>query len=148
MILMNPVLVWFVLGLFLMVMEFFVPGVLLVFFGVSAWIVAVTTLIGLTGSSASQLVLFALGAVCLIALLRKWVRDKFIGHVTDIQNLDTNMDDFIGRTAIVLEKIPGSDGYGAVEFKGARWRAISEEFHPEGASVRIVSRDGLTFKVE
>ncbi len=29
----NPVIVWFMLGLILIVMEFFVPGIILVFFG-------------------------------------------------------------------------------------------------------------------
>ncbi len=145
---MEPVLVWFILGLLLMIMEFFVPGVILVFFGVSAWIVALTTLIGVTGSSTSQLVLFAIGAVVLIAALRKWVHDKFIGHITDIQNPDTNLDDFIGRSATVTEDIQPGKGNGAVEFKGARWQAVSETSHTAGDSVRIVSRDGLTLKVK
>lgn len=52
---MNTVLVWFIIGLVLTIMEFFVPGVTLIFFGISAWIVALTTAIGLTGTSTSQL---------------------------------------------------------------------------------------------
>ncbi|MBW1855703.1 MAG: hypothetical protein JRJ00_13650 [Deltaproteobacteria bacterium] len=39
----NPTTVWFVLGLILALSEFAVPGVILIFFGVGAWIVAATT---------------------------------------------------------------------------------------------------------
>jgi inner membrane protein len=145
---MNAVLIWFLIGFFLTIMEFFVPGVILVFFGISAWIVALTTAIGITGSSTSQLVLFAVASVCLITLLRRWVRDKFIGHVSDVQNLDVNLDDFIGRKAVVTEDIQPGDAGGAVEFKGARWSAISDKTIQQGETVRIVSRDGLTLKVE
>lgn len=145
---MNAVLIWFLVGFFLTIMEFFVPGVILVFFGISAWIVALTTAIGLTGSSTSQLILFSVAAICLIALMRRWIRDKFIGHVSDVQNLEVNLDDFIGRKTVVTEDIQPGDAGGAVEFKGARWRAVSDRHIAQGETVRIVSRDGLTLKVE
>lgn len=145
---MSPVVVWFVLGLFLIVMEFFVPGVILVFFGAAAWIVCLTTWVGLTASSTSQLLLFAVASVCLIAMLRRWVRDKFSGHVSDIQNLEVNLDEFTGKTVEVLETIEPGGMNGAVEFKGARWEAFSDETLVKGEAARIVSRDGIKLKVE
>lgn len=145
---MNTVLVWFIMGLFLIIMEFFVPGVTLIFFGLSAWIVALTTAIGLTGSSTSQLLLFSVGSVALIALLRRWVRDKFYGHITNIQNLEVNLEDFIGKQVVVIEDIPPGDSGGAVEFNGVRWRAVSDKKQESGNTVRIVARNGLTLKVE
>lgn len=145
---MSPVVVWFVLGLFLIVMEFFVPGVILVFFGAAAWIVCLTTWVGLTATSTSQLLLFAIASVCLIAVLRRWVRDKFSGHVTDIQNLEVNLDEFTGKPVVVLDPIVPGGMDGAVEFKGARWKAVSEEPLNKGDAARIVSHDGITLKVE
>lgn len=144
----NPVTVWFVMGLVLIIMEFFVPGVILVFFGAAAWIVCLTTLIGLTGSSTAQFLVFAIASICLIAFLRRWVRDKFIGHVTDIQNLEVNLDEFSGKIVSVLEAIEPGGMEGAVEFKGARWRAVSEEALAKGETARILSHDGITLKVE
>jgi inner membrane protein len=145
---MNAELIWFVLGVFLVIMEFFVPGVILAFFGVAAWIVSLTTLIGVTASSTSQLLLFAVASVCLITLLRRWVRDKFIGHVTGVQNLEVNLDEFTGKFVEVIDEIHPGDRNGAVEFNGARWQAVADEHLMKGDTGRIVSRDGLTLKIE
>lgn len=145
---MNTVSVWFIIGLVLTILEFFVPGVTLIFFGISAWIVALTTAIGLTGTSTSQFILFSIASVGLIALLRRWVKDKFFGHISNVQNLEVNLDDFIGKHAVVIEDIPPGDSGGAVEFNGTRWRAVADKNIVSGTMVRIVARDGLTLKVE
>jgi len=34
----NPTLIWFFIGLVLLIAEFSVPGVILVFFGIGAWV--------------------------------------------------------------------------------------------------------------
>ena len=73
----TPEVLWFLVGLVLLILEFAAPGVVLVFFGASAWIVALTTYMGVTGSLASQLLLFSAATVALIVGLRKWIRQKF-----------------------------------------------------------------------
>jgi hypothetical protein len=60
----NPTLLWFLLGLALILLEFVVPGVILVFFGIGAWAAAVTTYFGLTASFQSQLLVFAVIRTC------------------------------------------------------------------------------------
>ena len=45
----NPVLIWFLIGLALVLSEFMLPGIILVFFGLGAWAVCLTTWMGLTG---------------------------------------------------------------------------------------------------
>ncbi|MAE69408.1 MAG: hypothetical protein CME06_02940 [Gemmatimonadetes bacterium] len=52
-------LLWFVVGLALALAEMAAPGVILIFFGLGAWVVALTTWIGLTPGLQSQLLLFA-----------------------------------------------------------------------------------------
>jgi membrane protein implicated in regulation of membrane protease activity len=55
----TPELVWFICGAVLVLLEFVVPGVVLVFFGLGAWIVALAVHTGEVQSIASQLFLFA-----------------------------------------------------------------------------------------
>lgn len=144
----SPAVIWFLVGLVLAALEFAVPGIILIFFGVSAWIVALTTLFGLTPSQPVQIVLFALLSLALIFLLRRRMQGKFRGHTSSVQDPQFDLEEFNGRTVLVLKPIEPGSLDGSVEFKGASWRAVSDETLPAGASVRIIGRDGITLKVE
>lgn len=144
----GPEIVWFLVGLVLMILEFAAPGVVLIFFGAAAWIVALTTYMGLTGSLASQLILFSISTVALLVGLRKWIKDKFVGHVSDVQDLEVDLDEFTGKNVVVLDDIePGQQG-GKVEFKGADWSARSEEHIKKGETAIIAGMDGLTLIIK
>ena len=147
-VLSNPTLLWFLVGLVLAFLEFAVPGVILIFFGVSAWIVALTAYIRLTSSVESQLLTFIVSSVLLLIFLRRWVKGKFHGHVRDVQDPSQNLDEFTGKDVLVLDDvIPGKTG-GYVEFKGASWSAVSEEPLKKGEIAIIAGLDGLTLKIK
>ena len=146
-IIFNPILIWFLLGLVLIFLEFVVPGVILIFFGIGAWLVAVTTYFGLTTSSESQLLLFALTSIVLLVLLRKWIKGKFYGHVSNVQDLTKNLNEFTGKSVVVLEDVLPGKMEGAVEFKGATWRAVSDEHIKLGETAIIIDVDGITLKI-
>ena len=65
----NPVLIWFLVGLALILSEFMVPGVILVFFGMGAWITAIGAWVGFAPDTSSQLLIFAISSVILLVLL-------------------------------------------------------------------------------
>ena len=143
----NPVLIWFLLGLALLLSEFLLPGIILVFFGMGAWLTALTSWIGLTPGWTSQLLCFAVSSVILLVLLRRQFRNKFFGYVGDDHDLDSNIDEFHGQTVVVTEDIgPGPD-HGAVEYKGARWEARSDRNISTGQQAIIKSVDGITLVV-
>lgn len=144
----NPTLLWFLLGLTLIFLEFVVPGVILVFFGIGAWAVAVTTYFGLAASSQSQLLLFAVASILLLVVLRKWIKGKFYGHVSAVQDLTKNLDEFSGQSVVVLQDVIPNKMEGAVEFKGARWRAVSDEHIKKGEMAIITGFDGIILKVQ
>ena len=147
-ILTNPTLLWFLVGLILAFLEFAVPGVILIFFGAAAWIVALTTYAGLTSTIESQLLTFITASILLLIFLRRWVKGKFHGHVSDTQDLSQNLDEFTGKDVLVLDDvIPGKTG-GHVEFKGASWSAVSEEPIQKGEMAVISELDGLTIKIK
>jgi membrane protein implicated in regulation of membrane protease activity len=143
----DPVLIWFLVGVVLILLEFAAPGVIVVFFGVGALIVAATTYFGFTVSPISQLLLFAITSIILLLLLRKSIKGKLYGHVKDVQDLSKNLDEFTGKSVMVIEDVvPGKLG-GKVELKGATWSAVSEDHLREGESATIVGIDGITLKL-
>ncbi len=146
-IIFNPTLLWFFLGLILAFLEFLVPGVILIFFGVGAWIVAATTYLKLTNSFESQLLLFAISSILIIVLLRKWIKGKFYGHVSDVQDLDKDLDEFTGKSVVVLKDVIPGKMEGVVEFKGSTWSAVSEEFIKNGEVGIITEIDGIKLKI-
>lgn len=143
----TPELLWFVCGAVLILLEFIVPGVVLVFFGLGAWAVALTTFMGVTKGVASQLLVFAGASVVLLFVLRRYVRARFSGFVSKRQAPDKNLDEFTGKSVLVLEEI-GPMKPGKVEFKGAPWRAESVESLKQGESGYIEKIDGLTLKIK
>jgi membrane protein implicated in regulation of membrane protease activity len=143
----NPTLLWFLLGLALIFLELVVPGVILVFFGIGAWAAAVTTYFGLTASFQSQLLVFAVASILLLVVLRKWIKGRFYGHVGDVQDQTQNLDEFSGQSVVVLEDVIPNKMEGAVEYKGARWRAVSDEHIKNGEMAIITGVDGIILKV-
>ena len=141
----DPTTLWFIAGALLILAEFMVPGVVIVFFGVGALITSLTTWLGLTESLTSQTFMFGASSIVLLFSLRHLVKGWFVGK-SDAQNgvLD---DDFTGREAVVTRDIPGPGIDGRIEIKGSEWKARSESTIVAGSTVIIESREGLTFQV-
>jgi len=142
----DPVLIWFLAGLALVLSEFLIPGVILVFFGIGAWLTAITTWLGLTAGWTAQLLVFAISSVLLLVLLRRRFRTRFFGYVGENQDPADNLDDLSGQEVIVISEIqPGT--IGQVEYKGAHWRARSESLLTADTPAVIVSVEGVTLLV-
>lgn len=142
----SPVLIWFLIGLALVLSEFMLPGIILVFFGVGAWVVALTTWIGLTGGWTSQLLVFAVSSILLLVMLRRWFRARFFGHKTGEQDPSDNLDDLTGVQVTVTETVSAAGG--RVEYKGAAWSARSKANIPAGSRAVVVAVDGITLVVK
>lgn len=143
----TPELIWFLLGLGLILSEFFLPGIILVFFGAGAWVVALTTWIGLTGGWPSQLLVFTFSSVILLVILRRRIRTRFFGHVSDNLDPNINLDEFAGQTVTVIAAINAGEAGGKVEYKGANWSARAEVDIAAGQQATILNIDGLTLQV-
>lgn len=137
----NPTLIWFFIGLALLIAEFSAPGVILVFFGIGAWVTAVLSyFFHLT--LLLQLVIFLVTSVAgLLSMRTRLLGEK--GYEPDIT------DDFLGKTAIVKEPLKrGSPG--RVTFKGAAWKAETraDETLMPGRYVRIIGKESIVLHVE
>src|SRR5215210_7698152 len=89
----NPAVIWFIIGFVCFLLEFAVPGLILFFFAVGAWIVAILSwFVDMTVNT--QLVMFLAISILTILLFRKWVK-KIIWtkkHSTELE------DEFLGKT--------------------------------------------------
>ena len=142
----KPELIWFLLGLLLFLAEFAIPGLIVLFFGIGAWIVAAICLLAAPSLNV-QLGIFIASSVLSLALLRSWLKGIFLGHVTGKQDLTEDLQEFVGERAVVKETITPKLA-GKVELHGTNWTAEAEAEISEGAVVEIVAKDNLTLKVK
>ena len=145
----KPELIWFLIGLVLLILEFIMPGLIIGFFGVGAWIVAIICLFStyVAGSINTQLLIFIIASVLSLLLLRKCLKGMFIGHTKSQQDLTEDLKEFVGERVVVKEKITLKAG-GKVELHGTNWIAEADEEIAEGTVVEIIGKDNLTLKVK
>ncbi|TAJ15348.1 NfeD family protein [Marinilabiliaceae bacterium JC017] len=138
----NPVLAWFLVGLVLLFLEFLIPGVLVLFFGVGAWLTALACLF-FDISLGLQFFIFGISSVCIMLMLRKRIMTKL--YKRDAVN-DPD-EEFIGQIGVCEKKIIPNDT-GKVAFKGTSWNASSPMEIAVGKKVRIIGKEGLSLIVQ
>lgn len=135
---------WFLIGLAFALIELFVPGLILIFFGIGAWITALLSLF-IPMSLGIQIVLFVVASVLSLAILRRWFKNRFFSEKKD-QNQDPD-DDFTGSFAVAETAIdPGQPG--KISYHGSLWQAESEEAIAPGERVVIVAKKNISFIVK
>ena len=142
----KPQLIWFIVGLIFLLLEFAIPGLITVFFGIGAWIVAILCLL-LDISLNTQLFIFIFSSVLLLVVLRKWLKTFSAGRDAPSQFEAETLEAFLGKKAIVTKEIT-RNMKGKVEFRGTYWDAEAYETIPEGASVEILDKDHITLIVK
>lgn len=139
----NISLLWFVFGFAFFLLEFLVPGFILFFFGVAAWVVAILTLF-FEISIDLQLIIFLGTALLTVVLFRKWAKDKIGMYREGPRVLE---DEFIGKIAIVETTIT-PERNGKVDFKGTSWDAASTELIQPGQNVQIIDTKSIVLIVK
>ncbi len=140
----KPQLLWFGLGVVLLLLEFASPGVVLIFFALGAWLVALLCLTAETSLNL-QLGVFVVSSVGLLLVFRKRIKGRIDGPQPAAGG--TVSDEFVGRRALVTREIR-SDRSGRVDYRGTTWQAESGERIPEGAAVEIQDKENLTLTVK
>ena len=139
----KPEIIWFFIGLILALLEFGIPGLIVLFFGIGAWVTALSCMlfdVGLNG----QIIIFIVSSLLSILLLRKSLKKMFFKEDPDKE--ETLADEFIGQTAVVEQEIT-ADKPGKVSFKGAQWEAMSEHKLKAGQQVEIIGKESIKLKV-
>lgn len=137
--------VWVVAALILIIIEIFTSGFAIACLSVGCLLAAVGS--GFELSIAWQLGLFALGTFIGFIFIRPFVL-KLMNKKTN-NNVATNMDNLIGRKAVVTERIV-KEGFGRVKIDGDDWKARMEDDGEAevGEKVTIVSNESIILTVK
>ena len=140
----SPIIIWFIVGLVLILMEFVIPGLVIVFFGLGAWVAAIFVWIFPNMAFWVQMMIFTVFSVITLVLLRRSLKKRFFSDLEGVEN--ENVDDYIGKTATVETAV--KDGEGKVDYRGTSWSAYADEDIPKGTKVTIVDKDSIKLKVK
>lgn len=133
---------WLIIGVVLMGIETFAPGVFMLWFGFAALIVGLLSF-GIVWSWQAQIIAFAALSVAMVPMWRHFAHRN--EKPTDKPFLNRRAEGLIGRV-FTLEK-PIVDGIGTVRIDDTIWR-VSGPDAPAGSRVKIVHADGANLEVE
>ena len=150
-LIMSAPTLWFLLGFVFFAAELFLPGFIMVFFGVGAWAAALAA--GLGADLALALIIFIGMSDGSLLLLRRMLVATFQGRsrlasereseaMEDAGDPDDETTPFMltGKQATVSRTITPKT-IGEVTVGGSFWRAISDADIPEGSLVVILGHD-------
>jgi membrane protein implicated in regulation of membrane protease activity len=139
--------VWIIAGVVLIVLEFVIPGAVVIFFGGGAILTGALTLAGVLPDLKTQLLTWVLSSLFLVLLFRRKIGQWFPAF----ERYDPRPEpvEMLGRRVTVLEDIlPDSNG-GRVRFQGATWQAATTGGPIyAGGDAKIVGRKNLLLIVE
>ena len=140
----RPELIWFLIGLVLLLLEFAAPGLVIFFFGLGAWFVAATCAF-IPLQLNSQLGLFLLVSVLLLLFLRKRLQQIFGGRRQEVVE-EEGGSQFTGQHGRLTEAV--SDGQrGRMEINGTSWQVEADDSIAAGTLVEVVGKSSITLKV-
>jgi membrane protein implicated in regulation of membrane protease activity len=135
-------LIWLLTGVVCFLLEMALPGFVIFFFGVGAWVTSIMCWL-MPISLNTQLATFLVASLVSLLTLRPLIRKTFLVGAAD------GGDDVIitaGDKAVVVEDIvPPAEG--KVSYSGSLWRALADQKIEKGNTVTIVSQDGVCMKV-
>jgi membrane protein implicated in regulation of membrane protease activity len=139
--------IWLYAGIFLLIGEFILPGLVVMFLGMGSLTVALGMHLNYINGVTEQLITFFVASTIYLLTLRFLV----IRMVpTDTNKANINEDsEVIGQTVEVVETIP-SLGLGRISHSGSTWKAKSNNEIEiiKSTKVKIIGRDNITWIVE
>ena len=140
----NPAVIWFLIGLVLLLSEFFLPGLIILFFGVGCWVASLGLLFMPDMPLNIQLAIFLISSILSLALLRNYLK-KWLGKSE--KKDDSNLEEYVGRNCVAeTDFVPGIGG--KVSFKGALWEATSNSEIKKGDALTIKAVESIHLIVE
>jgi len=134
---------WWVLGVALIILEVFSPGVFFLWMGIAAGIVGIVVWLVPDLSWEYQILIFAITSVASIAVGRAYLLSNPIE--TDQPLLNRRGEQYLNRT-FTLE-VPVVNGVGKIHVDDSTWK-ISGEDCDVGTRVKVTGVDGVVLRVE
>ena len=138
--------IWLLIAAVFVVIEIFTSGFAVACFSVGCVFGAILASCDL--SLTWQVVAFAIGTFLAFVLIRPVVM-KYLDKKTNNDHIKTNMDNIIGKTAVVTERIE-ENGFGRVKIDGDDWKAQTTDgvAVEVGEKVQIESYESIILTVK
>lgn len=137
---------WLILGAVLLAAELVVPGMVLVFLGLGAWLVAAGVLAGLIVNPLTAFTIWFVTSLALILVLRRFAQRLFPAD-TSHKEVDEDSE-FEDQVVAVVKDIASTHSDGRISLQGTTWaaRALDEPV-PAGGKARLLYRESLVWIV-
>ena len=139
----TPASLWTLVGVLLILSELALPGVIAVFFGLAALIVALLLFFNLPLDPPAQILLFGVLGAALLLVARNRLKPWFRGQVETGGVGSEVLPDGTRATA----QADFERGVGVVLLNGVRWNAESSDPIRAGDPVWLIGRRGLVLLV-
>ncbi len=138
---------WLAIGVLLIVAELLIPGLIIVFFGVSALILSFLVWTGLITSVLPSVILWIVLSLLMVLVFRRLALKLFPSDRSyQLVEDDVNA---IGAVVEVTKTIDDNSTDGRIQFSGTSWPAVSNNGIIEaGKKARILYRDNISWIVE
>lgn len=140
----TPEVLWFLLGTTLLLLELALPSLIIIFFGIGAWLTAISLLF-FNFEFTIQLLVFISTSLLTLFSLRQSIRKKYMDF--SVAGSSSQNNEFIGGKAISLTNF-GPDKEGKVEFNGSQWEASSTTAIKANMAVKIIGMKSIKLIVE
>lgn len=114
----TPVAFWIIFGVILMVIEIFTPTFFIFWFGLGSLAAAIVAYF--YENTLFELLTFVIVSGILVLSTRKLAK-----KITGEEVRSINVDEIVGKEAVVIEKIDNRQSKGVIKVGGDMWRAIS-----------------------
>ena len=136
---MSEYLIWFLVGIIFLVLEFTLPTFILLFFALGAFSVSIITVfIDLTIDW--QIIYFVIFSVATLLLLRNYFRNIFIGNQSkgkdDYHDVSISTD----KDIAVTTKAINPKSFGEIKYKGSFYKAQSTIAINKGEQVKVIKK--------
>ncbi|MFV0431033.1 MAG: NfeD family protein [Alphaproteobacteria bacterium] len=141
----DPALIWLIIGVALITLELFAPGTFLLWFGLAALI---TATVSYFFSASLEIQLITMAAASVIAVLIGRMLYKKVGDTSDMSSepLNERTTRYIGMTTHTETAIV--DGRGRIKVEDSSWLCESKTDLPEKTKVKIIGANGTVLIVE
>ena len=139
--------IWLGSGIFLMAIEFLVPGLVMVFVGLGSLTVVFGMHFGYIDGLLQQFTTFFISSIIYLLTLRFLVL-RFVPSVTRKENIDED-EEVMGSIVEIVAEITSGE-FGRVEHSGSSWQARAEGDQTilKGEQVKIIGRENITWIVQ
>jgi membrane protein implicated in regulation of membrane protease activity len=139
--------VFIIAGVVLMILELMIPGLVTIFFGISAVMIGLLYWLGFFYNIAYAIFLWFILSLVLILAFRK-IALKFFPSDSKYQLVEDDVD-AIGAIVDVLQTIDEKSSNGRISYNGTSWPATSNGGVIEkGKKAKLLYRDNISWIVE